>query len=64
MEGFAAPDDFTEATPALEFLAQDDVLFFQLKLQPIGIGGHITTIPQFLQLRRCAIMQFPKSTRF
>jgi hypothetical protein len=42
VEGFAAPDDFTEATLALEFLAQDDGLFFQLKLQPIGIGGHIT----------------------
>jgi hypothetical protein len=42
VEGFAVPDNFTEATLALEFPAQDDVLFFQLKLQPIGIGGHIT----------------------
>ena len=40
--GLAAPDDLTEATPALEFLAQDDVLFFPLKLRPIGTGVHIT----------------------
>jgi hypothetical protein len=42
VEDVAASDDFTEALLVPKFLAQDDVLFFQLKLHPLGIGGHIT----------------------